>query len=272
MIEADGTGKRDMDLFAQERERWQAVLARDAAAGERFVHAVRSSGIYCRPSCPARRPKRRQVRFFATAEEAEAAGFCPATFYARSDAALGMPPSAHRRGGEGQRIRYALRRTKLGWLLLAATDRGVCTVAFGDDPEALEEDLRRRFARAERIEKDAGLESWLARITAFLEDPTTPLDLPLDIRGTAFREKVWRALREIPPGQTVDYGELAKRIGAPRAVRAVGAACGANPTALLIPCHRVRRRDGGLGGWRWGVERKRRLLEAEARLRKKGEE
>ncbi len=364
MIEADGTGKRDMDLFAQERERWQAVLARDAAAGERFVYAVRSTGIYCRPSCPARRPKRRQVRFFATAEEAETAGFrpcrrcrpeaaehapthllaaaCrqleeaeeglslaalaarldispkrlrrlfvetlgmtpkqygmalrrarlrhlldrgekvtaamygagfggPATFYAQSDAALGMPPSAYRRGGEGQRIRYALRRTKLGWLLLAATDRGVCTIAFGDDPEALEEDLRRRFARAERIEKDAGLECWLARITAFLEDPTTPLDLPLDIRGTAFQEKVWRALREIPPGQTVDYGELAKRIGAPRAVRAVGAACGANPTALVIPCHRVRRRDGGLGGWRWGVARKQRLLEAEARLREKEE-
>lgn len=189
----------------------------------------------------------------------------------RRDAARGLPPSAYRRGGEGRRIRYVLRRTKLGWLLLAATDRGVCAIGFGDDPEALEEDLRRRFARAERIGKDAGLECWLARITAFLEDPTTPLDLPLDIRGTAFQEKVWRALREIPPGRTVDYGELARNIGAPRAVRAVGAACGANPTALVIPCHRVRRRDGGPGGWRWGVGRKQRLLEAEARSREQEE-
>ncbi len=343
-----------------EKEAWAAVQARDLRYDDRFVYGVLTTGIYCRPTCPARRPNRRHTRFFENAGTAERAGFrpcrrcrpgdpersvrelvtvacrrleqealpldelagslglsarrlrrlfvavlgvtprafrmarrrqrmrallphaervidamyaagfgAPARLYGEAEAALGMEPDSYRRGGAGARIAYALCSTSLGWMLLAATGRGICALEFGDHPGELEKGLMRRFPAAERIDRDPRLEDWMARICSHLDEPSVPLDLPLDIRGTAFQEKVWRVLRTIPPGRTIDYGELAERIGRPSAVRAAAAACGANPVALLIPCHRVRRRNGTLGGWRWGVERKRRLLEIEQGLREK---
>jgi AraC family transcriptional regulator of adaptative response/methylated-DNA-[protein]-cysteine methyltransferase len=339
--------------------RWAAVAARDPAADGRFFYSVRSTGVYCRPSCGARTPRPENVAFHLTAADAERAGFRPCRrcrpdqpsaaarqaelvislcraietadkpptlaelarqsrlspwhlhrvfkavtgvtpaayaaaqrarrlraeldragtvteaiyeagygsagrFYAQSGAVLGMTPTRYRGGGSGTRIRFAVGQCSLGALLVAASERGVCAIFLGDDPAALVRDLQDRFPRSELIGGDPGFEGWVSRVVGFVEAPGQGLDLPLDVRGTAFQQRVWQALRKIPPGKTASYAEIARRIGAPEAARAVAGACAANPVAVAIPCHRVVRADGALSGYRWGVERKRALLEREA--------
>jgi AraC family transcriptional regulator of adaptative response/methylated-DNA-[protein]-cysteine methyltransferase len=170
----------------------------------------------------------------------------------------------YRAGGANMLIRFAVGECSLGAILVAASERGVCAILMGDDPDALTRDLQDRFPNAELLGGDAGFEQLVARVVGFVEEPKLGLDLPLDLRGTAFQLRVWQALREIPAGMTVSYSDIAERIGAPRSVRAVAGACAANALAVAIPCHRVVRTDGGLSGYRWGVERKRALLEREA--------
>lgn len=342
-----------------DRERWRAVRQRDRAADGSFVYSVRTTGVYCRPSCAARLPRRENVRFHATCEEAERAGFRPCKrcrpdgsslaerqaaaiakacrmiegaeelpslaalarsaglsrfhfhrvfkavtgvtpkaygeahrarrlreelsrgasvtqaiygagfnssgrFYATSSELLGMTPSAFRAGGSGAVIRFAIGQCSLGTILVAATEKGVCAIELGDDPEELVRALQESFANAELIGGDAGFERLIAHVVALVEAPAGGLDLPLDIRGSAFQQRVWQALREIPVGSTVSYSDIARRIGSPKAVRAVAQACAANKLAVAIPCHRVVHRDGSMSGYRWGVERKRALLQREA--------
>ncbi len=339
--------------------RWAAVLARDAAADGTFVYAVRSTGVYCRPSCAARTARPENVEFHGSPAEAERAGFRPckrcrpngappaeadaarvaaacrliesaegplpladlaarvglsprhlhrlfkastgltprayaaarraervrealargsevtkavygagygssARFYAGSGDVLGMTPGRYRTGGGGAAIRFAVGECSLGAILVAASERGVCAISLGDDPDALVRALQDRFPRAELIGGDVDFEALVARVVGFVEAPHLGLDLPLDVRGTTFQERVWQALRAIPPGATVSYTELAERVGAPKAVRAVAGACAANTLAVVIPCHRVVRSDGKLSGYRWGVARKRALLAREA--------
>jgi AraC family transcriptional regulator, regulatory protein of adaptative response / methylated-DNA-[protein]-cysteine methyltransferase len=340
--------------------RWAAVVARDPSADGAFVYSVRTTGVFCRPSCPARPARPENVRFHATCSDAVAAGFrackrctpdqpsrlerhaatvtracrqieaSEATpsletlaeaagmssfhfhrvfraltgltprgyaiahrdsrvrrelersgtvtqaiyesgynsngrFYAKSYAVLGMTPTVYRAGGATAEIRFAIGECSLGAILVARSDRGVCAILLGDDPEALARDLQERFPRAELIGGDAEFEELVAKVVGFVEAPGLGLDLPLDVRGTAFQQRVWQALREIPAGRTATYSEIAGRIGAPGAVRAVAGACAANALAVAIPCHRVVRTDGSLSGYRWGVERKRALLEREFR-------
>jgi AraC family transcriptional regulator, regulatory protein of adaptative response / methylated-DNA-[protein]-cysteine methyltransferase len=344
---------------ARDEERWQAVKRRDPAFDGKFLFAVRTTGIYCRPSCASRPAKRENVSFFETAAYAEKAGYrackrcrpdklgapdpqleavkracerieqaeeapklaelavsvglspyhfhrvfkaitgvtpkayaaqtragraadglrtaetvtdaiydagfnSSSRFYESTDARLGMTPGAVRRGGAGARIRFAVGQASLGAVLVAATDKGVCAILLGDDPEALVRDLQDRFPRAELEGGDADFERMVAQVVGLVEAPGQRLDLPLDIRGTAFQQKVWAALSAIPPGKTATYAEVARAIGQPKAVRAVAQACGANPLAIAIPCHRVVRSDGDLSGYRWGVERKRKLIDREA--------
>jgi AraC family transcriptional regulator of adaptative response/methylated-DNA-[protein]-cysteine methyltransferase len=338
--------------------RWASVLSRDPQADGSFFYSVRTTGVYCRPSCGARTPRPENVEFHASAAAAERAGFRPCKrcrpdaaplaarhaalvaelcrrieaaerppelrelasrsglsafhlhrvfkavtgltprayaaahrarrvraelgragavteaiygagygssgrFYEQADEVLGMTPGRYRAGGAGAEIRFAVGECSLGSILVAATGRGVCAVFLGDDADALARELQRRFPRAELIGGDAGFERLVARVVGLVEAPRLGLELPLDVRGTAFQHRVWQALRKIPPGQTASYGEIARRIGAPKSVRAVAGACAANPLAVAIPCHRVVRTDGGLSGYRWGVERKRALLERE---------
>ncbi|HSN33971.1 MAG TPA: bifunctional DNA-binding transcriptional regulator/O6-methylguanine-DNA methyltransferase Ada [Ideonella sp.] len=340
--------------------RWAAVAARDASADGRFVYSVRTTGVYCRPSCPARAARPENVAFHDGPAEAERAGFRPcrrcrpgepalaqrqaaaiaalcreiesadtplsldalarraglsrwhlhrlfksvtgvtpreyanaqraarlrrslarpsasvtaaiydagygsgSRCYAESDRVLGMTPSRYRAGGADARIRFAVGQCSLGAILVAQSERGVCAIALGDDPEALLRELEDRFPRATLVGGDAAFERLVARVVGFVEAPSIGLDLPLDVRGTAFQQRVWQALRDIPPGRTLSYAELAARVGAPGSVRAVAQACAANALAVVIPCHRIVRRDGALAGYRWGVERKRALLEREA--------
>jgi AraC family transcriptional regulator of adaptative response/methylated-DNA-[protein]-cysteine methyltransferase len=345
---------------AADERRWAAVLARDNAFDGKFVTAVRTTGIYCRPSCAARHPRRENVRFYATCAEAEAAGFRPCKrctphapalqeqhaakvtaacrlietaetppklddlaahaelspyhfhrlfkaatgatpkayaaadrrkrvrealngsktvteaiyeagfnssgrFYAGARQALGMKPSEFRAGGNNVDIRHAIASCSLGQVLVAASDKGVCAIFFGDDADTLEQELRNRFPRARLIGGDGAFGKLVAQVVAFVEAPRKSLALPLDVHGTAFQHQVWAALREIPSGETATYGDIARRIGKPAAVRAVGTACGANPIAVAIPCHRVMGRDGKLTGYRWGEARKRALLDKERR-------
>ncbi len=184
-------------------------------------------------------------------------------FYASSTATLGMQPRAFRAGGEGAVIRFAVGECSLGSILVAATDKGVCAISLGDDPDALVRDLQDRFPSAQLSAGDEGFDQLVAAVVGFVEAPGLGTDLPLDVRGTAFQQRVWQALRDIPAGSTASYADIARRIGAPRAVRAVAQACASNPLAVAIPCHRVVRRDGELSGYRWGVERKRALLDRE---------
>ena len=348
------------DAETVERDpRWSAVKARDVSADDAFYTCVKTTGIYCRPSCPARRPKPENVRFAGTRAEAEALGFRPCRrckpdeagrerrnaaivaeacrfiegadeppslddlatraglsrfhfhrlfkgatgltpkayadaerakraraalsdgetsvtaaiydagfgsngrFYEAADGMFGMTPSDFRAGGAGATIRYAIGACSLGRIMVASTDKGVCLIAIGDDPDALRADLTTRFRSAEIIEGDAGYEATVAAVVALVEEPSAGFDLPLDIRGTAFQQRVWRALRDIPAGRTASYAEVAAAIGEPKATRAVAQACGANKLAVVIPCHRVVRSDGGLSGYRWGVGRKRALLARE---------
>jgi len=186
-------------------------------------------------------------------------------FYEESNRLLGMTPTSFRAGGADAVIRFAVGECALGAILVAASERGVCAIFMGDDPDALARDLQDRFPRADIIGSDTEFEQLVAKVIGFVEMPKLGLDLPLDVRGTAFQQRVWQALREIPAGATVSYAEIAQRIGAPKAVRAVAGACAANALAVAIPCHRVVRNDGSLSGYRWGVERKRALLEREAK-------
>lgn len=345
--------------FTTDEARWAAVIARDAAAEGAFLFSVRTTGVYCRPTCAARQPLRENVAFYDTTAEAEAAGFRPCKrcrptepalaerraaaaalacrlideaetppaledlaratglsphhfhrvfkeavgvtprayaaqrrtdrvrqglvqaasvteaiydagfnsggrFYETAGEVLGMTPSAFRAGGKGAAIRFAVGECSLGSVLVATSDKGVCAILLGDDPDALVRDLQDRFDRAELIGGDPEFEALVARVVGLVENPRQGLDLPLDVRGTAFQHRVWRALREIPPGSRESYADVARRIGAPKAVRAVAGACAANALAIAIPCHRVVRQDGALSGYRWGVERKAALLEREA--------
>lgn len=339
--------------------RWQRVLARDPSLDKPFVYAVRTTGIYCRPNCPSRRPKLDNVEFFDTPQQAAAAGYRPckrancgdtslsqqhaaivskacqiidhaeqlpsldqlaqqvgvspyhfhrlfkaatgltpktyaaanrarklrtqlqqgssvtdafyhagfnasSRFYESSAAVLGMKPSDYRAGGAKTDIRFAVAQCSLGAILVAQSSRGVCAILLGDDPEALVHELQDIFAHANLIGADDDFEQLIAKVIGFIEAPAIGLDLPLDLRGTAFQERVWQALRNIPVGSTASYAEIAKLIGAPKSFRAVAQACGANKLAVAIPCHRVVRSDGNLSGYRWGIERKRQLLEREA--------
>jgi AraC family transcriptional regulator of adaptative response/methylated-DNA-[protein]-cysteine methyltransferase len=181
-----------------------------------------------------------------------------------------MTPARFRAGGAGAEIRFAVGQCSLGAILVASSERGVCAISIGDDPETLARELQDRFPRARLIGGDADFEQLVARVVGFVEAPGLGFELPLDVRGTAFQQRVWQALRRIPAGKTVSYTELAKRIGAPRSVRAVAGACAANLLAVAIPCHRVVRNDGGLSGYRWGVERKRALIELEMATKSEG--
>jgi AraC family transcriptional regulator of adaptative response/methylated-DNA-[protein]-cysteine methyltransferase len=185
-------------------------------------------------------------------------------FYAQTSKTLGMKPSDYRAGGSGASIRFAVGQCSLGSILVAATTRGVCAITLGDDPDELVRDLQDRFPSATLSAGDAAFERWVATVVGFVEAPRLGLDLPLDVRGTAFQQRVWKALCEIPPGSTASYADIATRVGAPKAVRAVAQACKANALAVAIPCHRIVRKDGALSGYRWGVARKRELLKREA--------
>jgi AraC family transcriptional regulator, regulatory protein of adaptative response / methylated-DNA-[protein]-cysteine methyltransferase len=340
--------------------RWDAVVSKDKRADGQFYFSVRTTGVYCRPSCPARRARRENVAFHLSCEAAETAGFrsckrcrpreasqserdaaliarvctlieksdeplrlaslaaasglspfhfhrlfkagtgltpkayadahradrvrkaLPSSktitaaiydagfnsnsrFYASSAQVLGMTPGRYRAGGQWVQIRFAIGECSLGSILVAATDRGVCAILMGNDPDALVRQLQDRFAKAELIGGDAKFETLVAKVVGFVEQPRLGLDLPLDVRGTAFQQRVWRALRQIGVGKTASYGEIAARIGNPKSIRAVAQACAANMIAVAIPCHRVIRTDGQLSGYRWGVQRKRALLEREKR-------
>jgi AraC family transcriptional regulator, regulatory protein of adaptative response / methylated-DNA-[protein]-cysteine methyltransferase len=181
-------------------------------------------------------------------------------FYAASDQTLGMKPSDYRAGGANASIRFAIGECSLGSILVAQSERGVCAILLGDDPEALVRDLQDRFPQAQLSGGDADFEALVARVVGLIERPSLGFELPLDVRGTAFQQRVWQALRQVPAGKTASYSDIARQIGAPKAVRAVAQACAANEIAVAIPCHRIVRTDGALSGYRWGVERKRALL------------
>ncbi len=194
------------------------------------------------------------------------AGFSSSSrFYERSDEVLGMTPTTYKQGGQDTDIRFAVAQCVLGALLVAESDKGICAISLGDDPNELVQELQDQFPKANLIGADPEFEKLVAQVVGFVEAPQLGLDLPLDIRGTAFQQRVWQALRRVPAGSTVTYTDVAREIGEPKAVRAVAQACGANRIAVAIPCHRVVRLGGELSGYRWGVERKRALLEAEAR-------
>jgi len=186
-------------------------------------------------------------------------------FYETTNQVLGMTPTKFREGGSDTDIFFAIGKASLGSILVAQSNKGVCSILIGEDPEALIRDLQDQFPKANLIGDEAGYQELVAKVVGLIEQPGTSLDLPLDIRGTAFQQRVWNALQQIPPGTTATYTEIAKKIGMPKAVRAVAQACGANALAVAIPCHRVIKNDGSLSGYRWGVDRKRALLEREAR-------
>ena len=345
--------------FSTDAQRWDALQTRAPHAEGAFFYAVKTTGVYCRPTCAARKPNRENVLFFARREEAEAAGFRPcrrctpdvaaprdrrlntvlracdlieaadeppaldvlaeavglsashlhrlfkatigvtpkayadalrlrrlkaglaqdvsvtqaiydagfnasSRFYENADRHLGMTPTQYKQGAADVPICYATANSALGWVIIAATPRGICLIEFGPSPEALAKLLRDRLPEADIHEDHAAFADAVAQVTAYIETPQQGLDLPLDVQGTAFQRRVWEALQSIPPGATQTYAEVAEQIGRPKAVRAVAGACAANKIALAVPCHRVVRADGGLGGYRWGVERKEALLRREA--------
>jgi AraC family transcriptional regulator of adaptative response/methylated-DNA-[protein]-cysteine methyltransferase len=301
------------EVFGDEAARWAAVVDRDRTADGHFYYSVRTTGVYCRPSCPSRRARRARVRFHGTTAEAKRAGFRPCkrcrpderslearraalvteacrvieratrppTLRALADAA-GMSRFQFQRDvlcervggarhdadalshrGTGALMRFAVGQCWLGAVLVAATETGVCAIFLGDDPDTLLQELHDRFPKAQLVGGDQDFEAYIAKVVGLVEAPGLGLELPLDIRGTAFQQRVWQALRDIPVGATASYTDIARRIGAPNAVRGVAGACAANPIAVAIPCHRVVRRDGALSGYRWGIERKRALLTRE---------
>lgn len=344
--------------YLTDGDRWNAVIHRDKDAADAFVYSVKTTGVYCRPSCPARLARRGNVAFHPTPKDAERAGFracrrcrpngpsahakqaaiiakaCKlivdaeellsldslaqavgmspwhfhrvfksmtgltpkayaaahrakrmhqelarrgtvtsaiysagfnsnGRFYAESNQRLGMKPKQFKAGGDGATIRFAVGECSLGSILVAASDVGICSIAIADDPDTLVKELQDRFPSAELIGRDRRFERMVARVVAFVENPSAGLELPLHVQGTAFQQRVWKALCEIPCGSTRTYSELAQKLGQPNATRAVAGACAANPLAVAIPCHRVVRTDGSLSGYRWGVERKSKLLHLE---------
>jgi AraC family transcriptional regulator of adaptative response/methylated-DNA-[protein]-cysteine methyltransferase len=226
------------------------------------------TGVTPKAYAMAHRQKRLRdtlIRSTSVTEAIHEAGFnSSGHFYANAGDVLGMTPTAFRAGGKGMHLRFAIGTCSLGAILVAASGKGIAAILLGDDPETLLRDLERRFPSAALAGGDRDFEQILAKAIALIEAPGVRLDLPLDVRGTAFQHRVWQALREIPAGTTLTYTELARRIGLPKAVRAVAAACAANRIAVAIPCHRVVRNDGGLAGYRWGTDRKRKLLAREA--------
>jgi AraC family transcriptional regulator of adaptative response/methylated-DNA-[protein]-cysteine methyltransferase len=343
---------------AEKESLWAFVASRDRSADGGFFYSVKTTGVYCKPSCAARLPNPLNVQFHRSAADAEAAGFRPckrckpdaaplaeryaakvseacrlieradappalaelaraadlsafyfhrvfkavtcltprqyamarrtrtvrdrltdsktvteaiydagfnsgSRFYEKSDQMLGMTPMEFRAGGGQTEIRFAIGECSLGAILVAQSARGICAISLGDDPDILLRDLQDRFWSARLIGGDSAFEGLVARVVGFIEAPRLGLDLPLDVRGTVFQQRVWRALQEIPVGATANYADIARRIGAPKAVRAVAGACAANPVAVAIPCHRVIKSDGALSGYRWGIERKRALLARE---------
>ena len=246
-------------------------LASHAALSVFHTHRIFKAATGVTPTAYARAHRARRVKAeLGTASSVTAAiygaGYTGSgRFYSASNQLLGMTPSQYRAGGAELEIRFAIGQCSLGAILVAATERGVCAILLGDDPEELAHDLERRFPRARLLGGDAAFEQLVALAVGAVERPGLGVELPLDVRGTAFQERVWQALRAIPVGKTVSYSELARAIGAPKSVRAVARACAANALAVVIPCHRVVRTDGSLSGYRWGVERKRELIEREAR-------
>jgi AraC family transcriptional regulator of adaptative response/methylated-DNA-[protein]-cysteine methyltransferase len=237
--------------------RWQRVVARDATADGEFFYSVSSTGVYCRPSCASRRAKPGHVALHRTVEDAQRAGFRPCKRCKPDRPATGA------RDATGD-IRYAIAQSSLGRVLVATSERGLSAILLGDDDAALEHDLRRRFSTASVREDAHRVVAIAAQVVDLIESPATArLDLPLDARGTPFQRRVWQVLREINAGSTASYAQIAARIGAPKSARAVAQACAANPLAVAIPCHRVVRGDGTLSGYRWGVQRKRVLLQRE---------
>jgi AraC family transcriptional regulator of adaptative response/methylated-DNA-[protein]-cysteine methyltransferase len=359
VVSIEGAGFAAPEDAVGEAVHWAAVIARDALADGQFVYAVRTTGVYCRPSCPSRAARRENICFFDTTHAARAAGFrackrcrpdaaplalrqadavlaaCRALeasasgiglaalarasglsahhfhrvfkrvtgvtpkayfktvqarrlpsalaaasnvteaiyaagfnsagrFYENGAAALGMTPLAYRGGGAGQSIQYAVEPCSLGFVIVAATSRGVCGIELGDAAQDLIEALRLRFPKAQFAPGDAQFRHWVGAVLAYIEHPQGLLDLPCDVQGTVFQQRVWQALRAIPSGSTVSYAELAGAIGRPTAARAVAQACASNPLAVAVPCHRVVRADGALSGYRWGVARKAELLRRES--------
>lgn len=338
--------------------RWQDVMTRNPQADGQFVYAVRTTGIYCRATCPSRLPKRENVLFFANGEDARAAGYraclrctpdeaslsqrqadiitsachylaqaeetptlqqlaaragispfhfhrlfkritgltphayamalrhqrlqqqlpnahtithaildagypSSSRFYAQAKQRLGMTASEHRAGAPRSVIHFAIAQCSLGAILLAQSQLGICAILLGDDPALLLKQLQDQFPKADLRGDEQAFEQQMAAVISLIDKPQQGLDLPLDIRGTAFQQRVWQALRDIPPGQTMSYAQLAAKIGQPSAVRAVARACAANALAVAIPCHRVIRQDGSLSGYRWGLARKQTLLQRE---------
>jgi AraC family transcriptional regulator of adaptative response/methylated-DNA-[protein]-cysteine methyltransferase len=255
---------------AEEAPRLDELAAQAGLSPHHFHRTFkRIAGVTPRAYAAAHRQRRVQDDLAAGAGVTDAlyaAGFgSSGRFYATAPEMLGMTPSAYRQGGQGEAVWHAIGRCALGHVLVAATERGVCAILLGDDPTVLRADLAARFPHARLTEPDPAFADWVAAVVRFVDDPARAdgLGLPLDVRGTAFQRRVWEALRQIPPGQTASYADVAARLGSPRAVRAVAGACAANPLAVAIPCHRVVAKGGGLGGYRWGVGRKQRLLERE---------
>jgi AraC family transcriptional regulator of adaptative response/methylated-DNA-[protein]-cysteine methyltransferase len=347
----------DANHWRNDDDRWDAVTRRDREADGAFFYAVKTTGVFCRPSCASRQPRRENVAFFTDAAAARTAGFrdckrcqpgglpreldivnracaaldadpqqrltlaqlsdavhvspfhlqrlfkrvvgvsprqyqaaqrgaalrdalkggadvtratldagfgSPSRMYDSAPTELGMAPSAYRRKGAGLTVRYASAPTSLGFVLVAATDKGICKIGFGDDATPLIDELRGEFANAELREDAEQLAPFVAQIDAYLRGTRQDFDLPLDIASTAFKQRVWDALRRIPYGETRSYSQIAEAVGSPRAVRAVASACATNPVALAIPCHRVVQKGGALAGYRWGLPRKAALLDNEA--------
>jgi AraC family transcriptional regulator of adaptative response/methylated-DNA-[protein]-cysteine methyltransferase len=244
-------------------------LAEQAGLSPWHFHRVFKAvtGVTPRGYASARRAEkvREQLRQGKSVTETlYASGFnSSGRFYEAADGMLGMTPHAFRDGGSNASIHFAIAQCSLGAVLVACSERGVCAILLGDEPQALLDDLHLRFPKAQLLGADAAFEQVVAKVLSFIETPKSGLDLPLDIRGTAFQQRVWQALGKIEPGTTASYAQVAASIGAPNAVRAVAGACAANALAVAIPCHRVVRTDGGLSGYRWGVERKRTLLDRE---------
>lgn len=272
-------GSAELAKATERDARWRAVVERDQKADGSFYYSVRTTGVYCRPSCAARLARPENVGFHATREDAEQAGFRPckrckpagvnlqeehAPRPARTRPRSAAPANGHS-GSTRTIICFAVGESSLGSVLVAAGERGICAIFIGDEPDRLTQDLRERFPKARLADVDESLAKLVSDAMALVEAPERGLGLPLDLRGTMFQQQVWNALREIPAGSTASYRDIAIRIGAPKSARAVAQACAANAIAVAIPCHRAVRNDGGLSGYRWGADRKRILLEREAR-------